>query len=59
MPASMRLTGSKILGTRYIIEGAVEVPDGRNLKIRTVWFLESGAGTPRFVTAYPLKEERS
>jgi hypothetical protein len=46
-------------GSRYIVEGAIEAPDGRNPKVRTVWFLESGADTPRFVTAYPIKEEIS
>ena len=45
-------------GTRYIIDGPIEAPDGRKPAIRTVWFLEPGADTPRFVTAYPLEKER-
>ena len=45
-------------GTRYIVDGAIEAPDGRKPRVRTVWFVESGTGMPRFVTAYPLEEER-
>ena len=41
-------------GTRYIIEGVLEAPDGRTPAIRSVWFIEAGEELPRFVTAYPL-----
>ena len=42
-------------GTRYVIEGPFLAPNGRELQIRTVWFIDTGSGAPRFVTAYPLK----
>lgn len=42
-------------GTRYVIEGTIESPDGRNPSIRAVWFIEQSGGAPRFATAYPLK----
>lgn len=29
------------------------LPDGRVPTVRTVWFVETGHSTPRFVTAYP------
>lgn len=41
-------------GTRYIVEGIMETPDGRKPVVRSVWFIEHGSRTPRFVTAYPL-----
>ena len=41
-------------GARYIIEGGLSTPDGRVPVIRSVWFIETGAHIPRFVTAYPL-----
>ncbi len=44
-------------GTRYVIEGIMRCPDGRTPMFRTVWFIETGEDTPRFVTAYPLKGE--
>ena len=42
-------------GKRYVIEGIMRTPDGRTPVLRSVWFLETGAETPRFVTAYPLR----
>jgi len=43
-------------GKRYMIEGIIHAPDGRTPFVRTIWFVEAGEDTPRFVTAYPLKE---
>ena len=40
-------------GIKYIIEGVLEAPSGAAPRIRTVWILETGETTPRFVTAYP------
>jgi hypothetical protein len=42
-------------GQRYVIEGSIRSPDGRNPFIRSIWFIEAGDDTPRFVTAYPLR----
>lgn len=41
-------------GVRYIIEGIIRTPDGRDPAIRSIGFIEDGDNTPRFVTAYPL-----
>ena len=41
-------------GVRYTIEGMVETPDGRNPRIRTVWFIQKNSTRPRFITAYPF-----
>ncbi|MGH8634982.1 MAG: DUF6883 domain-containing protein [Burkholderiales bacterium] len=43
-------------GTRYTIDGALNSPDGRNPRLRVIWFIESGSEIPTFVTAYPLPE---
>ena len=42
-------------GTRYVLEGPLIAPNGRELQIRAVWFIDTGSVAPRFVTAYPLK----
>lgn len=42
-------------GVRYVVEGTISAPDGRAPNVRTVWFVDTGQSTPRFVTAYPLK----
>jgi hypothetical protein len=46
-------------GTWYTVEGNLETPVGETPKIRSVWFVDSGASIPRFVTAYPLPRRRS
>ncbi len=40
-------------GHRYIVSGALRTPDGRNPLVITVWELDFGESTPRFVTACP------
>lgn len=41
-------------GTKYAVEGALETPGKGPKVIRTVWIIEAGGDSPRFVTAYPL-----
>src|SRR6478672_9719296 len=42
-------------GIRYVIEGIIQTPDGREPMIRTVWFIENNTDIPRLATAYPAK----
>ena len=42
-------------GITYVIEGVIEAPSGRGLRVRAIWLLEANALAPRFITAYPLK----
>src|SRR3954463_2587897 len=37
-------------GMRYIIEGIIHAPDGREPRIRTEWFIEHGTDFARLVT---------
>jgi hypothetical protein len=46
---------TSLYGQRYVIEGTIRSPDGRAPFIRTIWFIETGEETPRFVTAYPVR----
>ena len=43
-----------LFGMRYIIEGIIDSPDGRNPKVRVIWFIGQGEDLPRLVTAYPV-----
>lgn len=45
-------------GTRYVIEGVLYTPDGRNPLVRTVWIVDDDATAPRLVTAYPIESNR-
>ncbi len=40
-------------GTKYTVDGNLETPGGSIVTVRTVWILEIGEQTPRFVTAFP------
>jgi hypothetical protein len=40
-------------GTKYIVDGSLKTPDGRNPYVRTVWQIDKGNDYPRFITAYP------
>lgn len=42
-------------GIRYVLEGPLMTPDGRNPLARSVWFIEAGSDRPQFVTLYPLR----
>jgi hypothetical protein len=41
-------------GRKYFLEGPLAAADGRNPRVRAVWFIASGEAVPRFVTAYPM-----
>lgn len=41
-------------GTRYVVDGRLPTPSGRDLNVRTAWFIDVGSEVPRFITAHPL-----
>lgn len=41
-------------GRKYVLDGALLASRGTFLQVRTVWIIDRGEDTPRFVTAYPL-----
>lgn len=40
-------------GTKYVVFGDINAPNGRPSIVRTVWVIRKGEDYPRFVTAYP------
>lgn len=42
-------------GVKYVVDGPIDAPSGLRPRLRTVWVVESGTETLRFVTAYPLR----
>jgi hypothetical protein len=40
-------------GTKYVVDGIVEAPNGAMIEVRTVWIIDADNTRPRFVTAYP------
>jgi hypothetical protein len=41
-------------GERLVIDAPMQVPDGRNPKVRSVWGIDEGETVARFLTAYPI-----
>jgi len=50
----MAKTEQTPFGTRDVVEGQLQTPDGRNPVARMVWFVRRGETFPRLATAYPL-----
>ena len=45
-------------GKRYIVEGKLFGSGGETAVVRSVWFIQTGEQTPRFVTAYPFQRRK-
>ena len=46
-------TSTTVHGQKYILDGELETPSGRRLRVRSIWIIDRGAERPRLVTAYP------
>jgi hypothetical protein len=40
-------------GDKYVIDGQLQTPVGREVTVRTVWIIETEDDVPRLVTAHP------
>jgi hypothetical protein len=47
-----------MFGTRYVIDGLLQAPDGRSLNVRTAWFIDNEGDAPRFITTHPLRRRQ-
>jgi hypothetical protein len=47
-------SGTSAHGLKYTVDGLVSTPSGRRVKLRTIWIVDAGETSPRFVTAYPF-----
>ena len=46
-------TLTTVHGTKYVVEGLARTASGNQVRLRTVWIMDTGQDHPRFVTAYP------
>lgn len=44
-------------GQNYEIRGKLTGPNGRELRVRTIWMTEHATGKTKFITMYPDKSE--
>lgn len=40
-------------GTKYVVTGPIQAPDGRAPVVRTVWLIDKGRQVARLITAFP------
>jgi hypothetical protein len=40
-------------GRKYLVRGSFESRSGRFIELLTIWIIDDGEDSPRFVTAYP------
>jgi len=40
-------------GQKFIVDGQIITPVGKNILLRTAWIIEPDDERPRFITAYP------
>lgn len=45
---------SSIHGVKYVIDGLLQTPAGEAVEVRTIWIIDNGHTSPRFVTTYPV-----
>lgn len=43
-------------GVKYVVIGSVVTPVGREVRLTTIWFIDTGRIVPRLITAYPREE---
>jgi hypothetical protein len=41
-------------GTKYVIDGWISTPLGREIYVKSVWIIDVGKQTPRLITCYPV-----
>ena len=46
-------------GVRYVLDGELGTPDGRNPYVRVVWMVDKGSDIPRLITAYPQRRRNA
>lgn len=44
-------------GVKYVIRGKLKGPNGRALRVVSIWMIENAGGAAKFVTLYPDKHE--
>src|ERR1700677_2656599 len=55
LPLEARLLEHGEYGTKYEIRGKLTGPNGRTLRVVSIWMIEHAAGNTKFVTLYPDK----
>ena len=55
LPLEARLLEKDEYGAKYEIRGKLTGPNGRGLRVVSIWMIEDATGQAKFVTLYPDK----
>ena len=55
LPLEARVLERGEYGTKYEIQGKLTGPNGRTLRVVSIWMIEQAGGQAKFVTLYPDK----
>jgi hypothetical protein len=55
LPLDAQIEEMTEYGQKYRISGMLTGPNGRALRVETVWMVESVSGVTKFLTLYPTK----
>ena len=50
------LDSTSAFGVKWRVPGVLVGPNGRSLRVRTIWIIPAGEFIPRFVTAFPTRQ---
>jgi hypothetical protein len=53
LPLEAARTSQNAYGVVYEIEGPISTPTGRIVRFCSIWQVDTGSETPRFITMYP------
>lgn len=55
LPVEAMLEETTDYGNKYRIIGALVGPNGRRLRVESIWMVEAASGATKFITLYPTK----
>jgi len=53
LPLDVAAAGETVYGEKFIVRGPITGPNGRTLKVLSVWMREKATGLTKFITLYP------
>lgn len=53
LPIPATCAGENPYGEKFVIRGSLTGPNGRTLRVFSVWMLEKATGLTKFITLYP------
>lgn len=53
LPLDAAPAAETVYGEKFIVRGALTGPNGRTLKVLSVWMVEKATGLTKFITLYP------